>query len=133
MTTGRGQSDRYCSIEFTARDLDPDVITIHLGRQPDSSFRRGDLFNGGYSRVQGAWVASSEDQVISDDVNDHLTWATNFMTEHKEDILRTKQDCDCAVRLRIFWQFDATMSFVFTCEMLGLFSTLLDDVSLSVV
>jgi len=25
------------------------------------------------------------------------------------------------------------MSFVFTCEMLGLFSTLLDDVSLSVV
>jgi hypothetical protein len=134
MVGGPEQFDRQsCSIEFTAPDLEPDAVTALLKRQPDRSFRRGDLSASGHARSQGAWFVSSSSAVYSDQVTDHVVWAGKFLSENRSEIVRVKQSCRANVRLRIFWEFDATISFVLTREMLEQFLSLIDDISFSIV
>lgn len=64
----------FASLRLTRTDLDPDEVTRRLGIVPMEAFRRGDTFSRGLVRKLGYWGISSQDQVATNDLEEHIAW-----------------------------------------------------------
>lgn len=68
----------YASLRLSGDRLDPDRVTEILGTAPRTAYRKGEV----YKKVRGhevrgrtgLWLASSDGQVESLDLNDHLEY-----------------------------------------------------------
>ena len=64
----------WATIRLTDADLDPADVTRRLGIEPTTAFRRGDAFGRGFARTLGSWELTSEGQVATNDLEEHLAW-----------------------------------------------------------
>jgi hypothetical protein len=99
----------------------------------DRSFKRDDLSRFGRPMFQGAWSIKSDHHLSSDDIGEHVAYIVSFIRRHRKKILSVKKTMRANVRVRIFWDFDNTLSFSIDRRALQTFTDVLDDVGFSIV
>ena len=77
---------------LSAEDLDPDIITKMTGIPPDLHTRRGETRKDYKGRplatphMEGTWVLSSKERVVSKDLNLHLEFLLQRLLPHQDMI-----------------------------------------------
>jgi hypothetical protein len=79
-----------------ANDLDPPTITLRLGIQPTSSFKRGTPIatrRRTYgNHPTGGWLVESRDRVASSQLEDHLTWLLSQLNPAAAEVRELVRD-----------------------------------------
>jgi hypothetical protein len=133
-TTNRN-SDRIirsCSLELTGKELDPKAVSARLGIQADRSFSRGDLSPHGRLRLQGLWSYESDNHISSSELSEHIKFIVEFLELGRDKILQTKTSMNIDIRVRVFWDFDGTISAAIDHALLKTLSDIVDGFDLSI-
>ena len=65
----------YAIARFFGPTLDHRVVTAFLGRQPSYAYLPGEYRNRlGQPQPNGMWQLTSEQQIVSDDLEEHIAW-----------------------------------------------------------
>jgi hypothetical protein len=94
------------SVNFSMASLTKKLteLTIQLGVEPSHSFQLGDEVNsrtGIHKRGRSVWQLRSEENVISNDLEEHLTWLLNKIEPSHHVIQQYLDDPDVEVVIRI--------------------------------
>jgi len=65
-------------------------------------------------------------------VQDHLEYIVNFLERHKLQIMDVKKALGLGAAVRIFWDFDMTISFAISDAALRSFADVIDGVEISI-
>ena len=111
--TENGTLVAHASLRFSGDKLEPERLTEILCCTPRTAYRKGEVykrFRGHEARGRtGLWLVSSEDQVDSLDLNDHLEYllAIIFPNSGGEDRLaplhRLMQEQELEADIPCFW------------------------------
>ncbi|MBV8977166.1 MAG: DUF4279 domain-containing protein [Alphaproteobacteria bacterium] len=123
---------RSCSLEIGSRNLDPDNVSKLIGVEPDRRFSRGELSCKGKKRIKGLWAVDSDRHVSSLDICDHLAYIVQFLELHKSKILDAKRNACASVSIRVFWDFESTLSFSLDSKILGMHPEVIDGFDISI-
>ena len=102
---------RVCAgFVISAKDLDPSVLTLNTQIQPSSSAKFGDEAHDYRGRPlfrthdEGFWRISSDNLVVSKDVNDHCTYLLDLLLPHNDLILTTLREVTGEAYFDILWE-----------------------------
>jgi Domain of unknown function (DUF4279) len=124
---------RSCSLEVTAKDLDPLKVSLKIGTEADRSFKCGDISPHDRSRFQGLWNIESDRHVSSGKVDDHIAYIVDFVTQRKENILDVKKEMQASVWVRVLWEFEEkTINFAIDQSSLRAFSDVIDGIYVAI-
>lgn len=127
-----GRTIRSCSLELTAESLDPQLISTFLGNQADRSFKRGDISFRGRPQPHGLWSVDSDHHISSDNLREHIRFIVDFLEQRRDKILQTKISMHVSVRVRVFWDFENTISVAVDHNSLKVLSDIVDGLDLSI-
>jgi hypothetical protein len=74
------------------------------------------------------WIVESDAHIDSTDINEHVAFIFRFLQTHEKAIVYLKSATSMRTQIRVFCDFDGTLSFNFGREELRIFANTLDDV-----
>lgn len=124
---------RTCSLEITAKELDPEAVSAALGVSPDRCCRRGDHLRGTTLHHQGGWVVESSARITSEEPNDHLEFIAKFAMTHSREICEIRTTLGVKVGIRFLWEFgETTLVFGLDRQILSGLSEVVDWIGISI-
>lgn len=82
--------------------------------------------------MQGAWSVESDCHISSDDMSEHIRFIVSFLEQRRDKLLQAKAAMHITVRVRVFWDFENTISAVIDGKSLGVLSDIVDGIDLSI-
>lgn len=123
---------RSCSLEITGKALDPSEVSLKLREVPDRSFKRGDNSPHGHPRFLSVWSVESDRHVSSSKIDDHLGYIIKLIKRRKLRIIDLRRTLCASVRVRIFWDFDETISLAINKGELKSLTDVVDGIDISI-
>lgn len=96
----------YASFVIRGKDLLPENVTEDFGITPTRSFARGDKRNETKVWPHGYWELSSEDNVKSLDLVDHIKWLVYQLEPIQTKIARFLEEEGVRADISCFWMLE---------------------------
>ncbi len=96
----------FASFCLYGDDLDPGFWTGLLGREPTFSARKGEVRSSGRGRVvqrTGAWILSTEDEVVADDLDTHIRHLVEVLGLPRRDVVEELGRRNATARVFCYW------------------------------
>lgn len=71
---GESTASPFATLVVSGDEVNPDTVSQALGLSPSEAFKAGDAYSRGHVRKHGMWALSSQDHVVSEDLEDHVRW-----------------------------------------------------------
>ncbi|NJL22506.1 MAG: DUF4279 domain-containing protein [Leptolyngbyaceae cyanobacterium SM1_3_5] len=107
----------YATFFLVGDTLKPADITARLEITPAVSFQAGDKRGANGVWKHGYWELTSQDQVVSDDLADHLVWLLDQLEAKREQLARLAAE-DIQPTISCFWEASGSGGPVFSAQLL---------------
>ena len=95
----------YATMRFFGPTLDHRAVTTLLGQEPSYAYLPGELRNRvGKPFPHGMWLLSSEKQVVSVDLEDHLGWLLDQVEGGAHTLLPYLQSIGAEKDVDCYWE-----------------------------
>jgi hypothetical protein len=99
----------YASLVITGKELDPEEITDILGINPHRRHKKHEKKKDGVREFSmGSWVYSSEKDIESFDVIDHVDWLVDQLLPIKNKLKLVQKMGNINIVISIFWIMSST-------------------------